>query len=83
MPVLCRNIPSDQHLAVIGRKTQVFDAAHAGLHGIDETAIWKILKPALKDCQAGNHQNVNHDNASERPFQYGQDDLSLPPTCTG
>jgi hypothetical protein len=75
MPVLCRNIPSDQHLAIIGRKTQVFDAAHAGLRGIDQTTIWKILKPALKYRQANDHQNVNRYKASERPFQYSHGDL--------
>jgi len=77
MPVLCRNIPSDQRLAVIGRKTQVFDAAHTGLRGIDQMTIWKILKPPLKDCQADDHQTVSRDNASERPSQYSHADQHL------
>ena len=77
MPILCRNIPSDQRLSVNSRKTQVFDAAHAASRGIDQTTIWKILKAALKDRKADNRQNVNSDKASERPFPCGHDDLPL------
>jgi hypothetical protein len=61
MPVLCRNISSDQRLSVNSRKTQVFDAAHAASRGIDQATIWKILEAAPKDRQADNRQIVNSD----------------------
>ena len=52
-------MPSDERLAVSGRKTQFFAATHAGLRQIGETTVGEILKPALENGQAGEGQNIS------------------------
>jgi hypothetical protein len=62
-------MPSNERLAVSGRKTQFFAAAHASLRQIGETTVGKILKSALKNGQTDKGQNISCSERGQRPRQ--------------
>lgn len=54
-----RDMPSDDCLAIIRRKAQFFDAAHAGVDRVDQPSIGEICEAALKHDRAKDHEGID------------------------
>jgi hypothetical protein len=52
-------MPSDDCLAIIRRKAQFFDAAHAGVGRMDQPPIGEICEAALKHGRANDHDGID------------------------